>query len=49
MALDILAQDIIIDETTRLQDDDVNPSAPPHDNATVVHSDQNAAPGIHQF
>ncbi|CAN7385409.1 DUF5801 repeats-in-toxin domain-containing protein [Mesorhizobium sp. LjNodule214] len=30
MALDILTQDIIIDETTGLQDDDVNPLDPPH-------------------
>ncbi|RUU46208.1 hypothetical protein EOC93_04495, partial [Mesorhizobium sp. M6A.T.Ce.TU.002.03.1.1] len=30
MALDIVAQDIIIDETTGLQDDDVNPSVAPH-------------------
>ena len=30
MALDIVTQDIIIDETTGLQDDDVNPSVAPH-------------------
>ncbi|MES0001575.1 hypothetical protein NKJ90_22690, partial [Mesorhizobium sp. M0051] len=30
MALDIIAQDIIIDETTGLQDDDVNPLLPPY-------------------
>ena len=37
MALDIVAQDIIIDETTGLQDDDVNSSVPPHTNATVQY------------
>ena len=37
MALDIIAQDIIIDETTGLQDDDVNSSVPPHNNATVTY------------
>src|SRR5436189_189448 len=38
MALDILTQDIIIDETTGLTDDDVNPSVPPHSttNNTMV-------------
>ncbi|MBZ9882697.1 DUF5801 domain-containing protein [Mesorhizobium sp. CA10] len=30
MALDITAQDIILDETTGLQDDDINPALPPH-------------------
>ncbi|PBB21709.1 DUF5801 repeats-in-toxin domain-containing protein [Mesorhizobium sp. WSM4313] len=30
MALDITAQDIIIDETTGPQDDDINPALPPH-------------------
>lgn len=30
MSLDILTQDIIIDETSGLTDDDVNPSDPPH-------------------
>lgn len=38
MALDITAQDIIIDETTGFQDDDVDPSLPPYDtNATVLY------------
>jgi hypothetical protein len=38
MALDITTQDIIIDETTGLQKDDVNPSVPPHDaNATLTY------------
>ncbi|BCG71249.1 hypothetical protein MesoLj113a_24070 [Mesorhizobium sp. 113-1-2] len=37
MALDITTQDIIIDETTGLQDDDVNSSVPPHNNATVQY------------
>src|SRR5215831_14477680 len=37
MALNITAQDIIIDETTGLQKDDVNPSVPPHNNATVTY------------
>src|SRR5262245_11774556 len=36
MALDILAQDIIIDETTGLQDDDVNPSILPHSTNTTL-------------
>ncbi|MBZ9891230.1 DUF5801 domain-containing protein, partial [Mesorhizobium sp. BR1-1-3] len=35
--LDITAQDIIIDETTGLQDSDVNPTVPPHNNATVSY------------
>ena len=38
MALDILTQDIIIDETTGLTDDDVNSSVPPHNtNATLQY------------
>ncbi|CAN7681461.1 DUF5801 domain-containing protein [Phyllobacterium sp. LjRoot231] len=38
MALDITTQDIIIDETTGLQDDDVNPSVLPHStNATLQY------------
>ena len=37
MALDITTQDIIIDETTGLQDDDVSSAAPPHNNATVQY------------
>jgi hypothetical protein len=37
MALDIVAQDIIIDESTGLQDNDVNSAAPPHNNATVQY------------
>ncbi|MGG7578163.1 DUF5801 repeats-in-toxin domain-containing protein [Rhizobium sp. Nf11,1] len=37
MALDITTQDLIIDETAGLQDDDVNPALPPHDNATVQY------------
>ncbi|RUU57706.1 hypothetical protein EOC99_24975, partial [Mesorhizobium sp. M7A.T.Ca.TU.009.01.1.1] len=38
MALDIVAQDIIIDETTGLQDDDVDSSLPPHStNATLTY------------
>ena len=36
MALDIVAQDIIIDETTGLQDDDVDPSVAPHDTNTTL-------------
>ncbi|SEP23240.1 hypothetical protein SAMN02990966_04552 [Rhodospirillales bacterium URHD0017] len=36
MALDIQTQDIIIDESTGLQDDDVNPSLPPFDTNTTV-------------
>ncbi|TRC86155.1 hypothetical protein FJV83_06980, partial [Mesorhizobium sp. WSM4307] len=36
--LDITTQDIIIDETTGLQDDDINPSVPPHSNdATLLY------------
>src|SRR4051812_31464852 len=37
MALDIVTQDIIIDETTGLQDDDVDSSVAPHNNATVTY------------
>ncbi|WP_338821646.1 DUF5801 repeats-in-toxin domain-containing protein [Bradyrhizobium septentrionale] len=37
MALDILAQDLIIDETAGLQDDDVNANLAPHNNATVQY------------
>ncbi len=38
MALDIQTQDIIIDESTLLQDDDINPSDPPHDtNPTLLY------------
>ena len=38
MALDIVAQDIIIDETTGFQDNDVDPSLAPHvTNATVQY------------
>jgi hypothetical protein len=38
MAIDIVAQDIIIDETTDLQDDDVDSSAAPHStNNTLLH------------
>src|SRR5262245_4917248 len=36
MALDIVTQDIIIDETTGLQDNDVNPLVAPHNNATYL-------------
>ncbi|MFK0691102.1 DUF5801 repeats-in-toxin domain-containing protein [Mesorhizobium sp. IMUNJ 23033] len=36
MGLDITAQDIIIDETTDLQKDDIDPSVPPHDNNTTL-------------
>ena len=36
MALDIVAQDIIIDETTGLQDDDVNSSVPPYSTNTTL-------------
>ncbi|WFT82649.1 DUF5801 repeats-in-toxin domain-containing protein [Methylobacterium sp. CB376] len=36
MALDLVAQDIIIDETTGLQDNDVNPSLPPHSTNTTL-------------
>ncbi|WJI67896.1 DUF5801 domain-containing protein [Mesorhizobium sp. C399B] len=36
MALDILAQDIIIDETTGLQDSDVDPSVAPHLSNTTL-------------
>ena len=35
MALDITTQDIVIDETVGIQNDDVNPTVPPHNNATV--------------
>src|SRR5262245_8737705 len=38
MALDIVAQDIIIDETTGLQKGDVNPAVAPHSaNATLQY------------
>src|SRR5436190_3469007 len=37
MALDIVTQDIIIDETAGLQDNDVNPTLPPHNNSTVQY------------
>ncbi|MBX4903138.1 DUF5801 repeats-in-toxin domain-containing protein [Rhizobium bangladeshense] len=37
MALDITTQDLIIDETANLQDDDVNPAIAPHNNATVQY------------
>ena len=37
MALDITTQDLIIDETPSLQDDDVNPAIAPHNNATVQY------------
>ncbi|WP_027155073.1 DUF5801 repeats-in-toxin domain-containing protein [Mesorhizobium sp. WSM2561] len=38
MALDIETQDIIIDETTGLQDDDIDPSVSPHStNATLLY------------
>ncbi|WP_287353080.1 DUF5801 repeats-in-toxin domain-containing protein, partial [Mesorhizobium sp.] len=38
MALDIVTQDIIIDETTGLQDDDIDPSVAPHStNATLLY------------
>ncbi|HSH94113.1 MAG TPA: hypothetical protein VK968_08200, partial [Roseimicrobium sp.] len=36
MSLDILTQDIIIDETIGLTDDDVNPSDPPHSTNTTL-------------
>jgi hypothetical protein len=36
MALDITTQDIIIDETTGLQDDDVNPAVSPHSTNTTL-------------
>jgi len=36
MALDILAQDLIVDETTGLQDDDVNSSLAPYSTNTTV-------------
>ncbi|MBB3645299.1 hypothetical protein FHX14_001469 [Rhizobium sp. BK619] len=36
MALDITTQDIIIDETTGLTDDDVNASTPPHNANTTL-------------
>ncbi|WP_192255968.1 DUF5801 repeats-in-toxin domain-containing protein [Mesorhizobium caraganae] len=36
MALDIVAQDIIVDETTGLQDDDVNPALAPHSTNTTL-------------
>ncbi|MDX8504287.1 DUF5801 repeats-in-toxin domain-containing protein [Mesorhizobium captivum] len=36
MALDITAQDIIIDETSGLTDDDINPAVPPHDTNTTL-------------
>lgn len=37
MALDITTQDIIIDETTGLTDNDINPATPPHNNTTVQY------------
>src|SRR5262245_10427580 len=37
MALDIVTQDIIIDESTGLDDNDVNPLVAPHNNATVTY------------
>ena len=37
MALDIVSQDLIIDETAGLQDDDVNPAVAPHNNTTVQY------------
>jgi hypothetical protein len=38
MALDIVTQDIIIDETTGLTDDDIDPSVSPHStNATLLY------------
>ncbi|MDO3433341.1 DUF5801 repeats-in-toxin domain-containing protein [Rhizobium sp. CBN3] len=37
MALDITTQDLIIDETAGLDDDDVNPALAPHNNATVQY------------
>ncbi|RWD95270.1 DUF5801 repeats-in-toxin domain-containing protein, partial [Mesorhizobium sp.] len=36
MALDITAQDIIVDETTGLQDDDVNPAIAPYNTNTTL-------------
>ncbi|ANK89894.1 MULTISPECIES: DUF5801 repeats-in-toxin domain-containing protein [Rhizobium] len=36
MALDITTQDLIIDETPGLQDDDINPSTSPHDVNTTL-------------
>ncbi|MBY5671329.1 hypothetical protein HFO32_17590 [Rhizobium leguminosarum] len=36
MALDITTQDIIIDETTGLTDDDINPATPPHNANTTL-------------
>ena len=36
MALDIVTQDIIIDETTGLQDDDVDRSLAPHQSNTTL-------------
>ncbi|RVB22981.1 hypothetical protein ENZ76_15360, partial [Mesorhizobium sp. M7A.F.Ca.CA.002.10.1.1] len=38
MALDILTQDIVLDETTGFTDDDINPAIPPYDtNPTVQY------------
>jgi hypothetical protein len=38
MALDITAQDIVVDETVNLQKDDIDPSVAPHDsNTTLQH------------
>ncbi len=34
MALDIVTQDIIVDESTGIQDDDINSSVPPY---SMVH------------
>ncbi|RUY18358.1 hypothetical protein EN991_04415 [Mesorhizobium sp. M7A.F.Ca.US.005.03.2.1] len=46
MALDITTQEIIIDETIGLQDDDVNPSVPPHiTNTTLQYLLSLDAPG----
>src|SRR5678815_5655947 len=36
MALDITAQDLIVDETLGLQDDDINQLIPPYDTNTTV-------------
>ncbi len=37
MALDITTQDLIIDETAGLQDDDIDASTSPHSTNTTLH------------
>ncbi|TIT56598.1 MAG: hypothetical protein E5W64_03130, partial [Mesorhizobium sp.] len=45
MALDILTQDIIIDETTGLQDNDINPAVAPYStNVTLQYLETLGSP-----